>query len=317
VLGLALLGPLSFLVSTLSAFLRLVNLMLFDAVKAGASDYVLKPANADTLRKTLIRATAEQVYGSGYAAETSGGPLDQILGSSESIREMKELISVFAPAEDPVLLIGESGTGKELAASRIHALSKRSRELFVALNCAAIPDTIFEAEMFGVEKGAFTDSRSHPGFFERTDGGTLFLDEIGEMPLSSQSKLLRILEDHQVRRVGATVARVVDVRIVAATNCELKTAVAEKRFRRDLYYRINTLTIEVPALRSRPEDIPLLAHHFLEGGRPDDARPLSEEALRKLLQYDWPGNVRELRSTMRRASLFARSGTIEDSHIRF
>jgi len=291
--------------------------VIVDAVKAGACDYVLKPATAETLQRTLIHATAEQVYGAGYAAETSGGPLDQILGTSESIQEMKELITVFAPSEDPVLLIGESGTGKELAASRIHALSKRSRELFIALNCAAIPETIFEAEMFGVERGAFTDAQTRPGFFERADRGTLFLDEIGEMPLSSQSKLLRVLEDHQVRRVGSTTPRRIDVRIVAATNCELKSAVAEKRFRRDLYYRINTLTIDVPSLRSRPEDIPLLAHHFLKDGKPVASHQVSEKALRKLLQYDWPGNVRELRSTMRRAALFARTGTIEDSHIRF
>ncbi|WP_455381361.1 sigma 54-interacting transcriptional regulator [Salinispira pacifica] len=291
------------------------------AIRAGASDWVVKPANASALERALRRAAAERASGALWTAESAGGPLDQILGTSESIREMKELISAFAPTDDPVLLVGESGTGKELAARTIHGLSNRSAELFVAVNCATIPETLFESEMFGVERGAFTDAVPRVGFFERADRGTLFLDEIGEMPLSSQPKLLRVLEEHQLRRIGCSDPRQVDVRIIAATNCDLKSAVASGRFRRDLYYRINILSISVPTLRARPEDILLLAHHFLRDDPLCDPPPsgdhsvLSEEAIRKLLDHDWPGNVRELRGLIRRARVLARRGPIEERHV--
>ncbi|HUX11519.1 MAG TPA: sigma-54 dependent transcriptional regulator [Spirochaetia bacterium] len=285
------------------------------SVRAGAFDYIVKPALFDTLRKSIHRATAERLSGATFAAESSGGPLDDILGSGEAMREMKELLRAFAPTEDPILLIGESGTGKELAARTIHRLSALG--LFVAVNCAAIPDTLFESEMFGVERGAFTDAVPHPGFFERAHGGTLFLDEIGEMPRSSQSKLLRIIEDHEVCRIGATRSRPVTVRIVAATNCDLKQAVAAGRFRRDLYYRVNVLCIAIPNLRSHPEDIPLLAHHFLQSENGTVEPPVNAAAIRKLLQHDWPGNVRELRGLMRRAAILAGRDCIDERHIRF
>ncbi len=287
------------------------------SVRAGAFDYVVKPALVETLRNSIRRATAERITDAAFAAESSGGPLDEILGASETVREMKELVSAFAPTDDPILLIGESGTGKELAARTIHRLSARVRGLFVAVNCAAIPDTLFESEMFGVERGAFTDAVPHPGFFERADGGTLFLDEIGEMPKSSQSKLLRILEDHEVCRIGSTRSREVTVRIVAATNCDLKRAVADGRFRRDLYYRVNVLCIPIPTLRSHPEDIPLLARHFLRGEYGTVEPAVNAAAIRMLLQHDWPGNVRELRGLMKRAAILAGRESIDERHIRF
>jgi transcriptional regulator with PAS, ATPase and Fis domain len=207
------------------------------------------------------------------------------------MRQVRELVSRFGPTDHPVLVRGESGTGKELVAQALHALSDRSGP-FVAANCGAIPTTLVESELFGTEKGAFTDSRSRAGLFERANGGTLFLDEIAEMPPQAQTKLLRVLEDRTLNRVGATAQTKIDVRVISATN-------REEDLREDLYYRLSVLTIETPPLRSRPEDIPLLAGHFL--AEESCGRSLSGGAVEKLCEHTWPGNVRELRNTITRA----------------
>ncbi len=284
------------------------------AIRAGAFDYIVKPALLATLESTIRRALAQRLAARRCGGAPGNGPLDAILGRSEAVSELKELIASFAPSADPILILGESGTGKELTARTIHRLSPRCGGPFIPVNCAAIPDSLFEAEMFGVEKGAYTDAIARTGFIERADGGTLFLDEIGEMSAMAQSKLLRVLEDHIVRRIGATREHEVDVRIVAATNTDLRSAVAAKTFRRDLFYRINILRIPVPPLRSRPADIPELAVSYV-GDKP--GLGFTDAALRKLLEYDWPGNVRELHAIVKRASILARDGRIEPRHVRF
>lgn len=223
-----------------------------------------------------------------------------IVGESDPIREALERVVQIAPADSTVLITGESGTGKELVARGIHALSQRRHRGFLAINVAALSETLLESELFGHEKGAFTGAiDSRKGFFELANRGTLFLDEIGEMPLSTQTKLLRVLEQREFLRVGGEKPIRVDVRIIAATNQELRSLVAAGHFRRDLYYRLNILSIELPPLRRRREDIPRLIHHFVRelSGKLDRPFPgISEEAMRILTRYDWPGNVRELRN---------------------
>ncbi|MEX0935638.1 MAG: sigma 54-interacting transcriptional regulator [Gemmatimonadota bacterium] len=223
-----------------------------------------------------------------------------IVGESDEIREILERVVQIAPVDSTALITGESGTGKELVARGIHALSPRRHKRFLAVNVAALPETLLESELFGHEKGAFTGAiDSRRGFFELADRGTLFLDEIGEMPLSTQTKLLRVLEQREFLRVGGEQAITVDVRIIAATNQELRALVPEGRFRRDLYYRLNILGIELPPLRERRSDIPLLVQHFVRElvQKLDRAFPgLSDDAMELLVRYDWPGNVRELRN---------------------
>jgi len=226
--------------------------------------------------------------------------LTGIVGESDPIREALERVVQIAPAESTVLITGESGTGKELVARGIHALSPRRHKGFLAINVAALSETLLESELFGHEKGAFTGAiDSRKGFFELANRGTLFLDEIGEMPLSTQTKLLRVLEQREFLRVGGEKPIRVDVRIIAATNQELRSLVASGRFRRDLYFRLNILAIELPPLRRRREDIPRLIHHFVRELTRQMDRPfpgISDDAMRILIRYDWPGNVRELRN---------------------
>lgn len=223
-----------------------------------------------------------------------------IVGESDEMRQILERVVQIAPVDSTALITGESGTGKELIARGIHALSPRRHKRFLAVNVAALPETLLESELFGHEKGAFTGAiDSRRGFFELADRGTLFLDEIGEMPLSTQTKLLRVLEQREFLRVGGEQAITVDVRIIAATNQELRALVPEGRFRRDLYYRLNILGIELPPLRERRSDIPLLVQHFVRElvQKLDRAFPgLSDDAMELLVRYDWPGNVRELRN---------------------
>jgi len=226
--------------------------------------------------------------------------LTGIAGESEPVREVLERILQIAPVSSTVLVTGESGTGKELVARGIHALSPRRHQRFIAANVAALPETLLESELFGHEKGSFTGAvAQRKGFFELAHRGTLFLDEIGEMPLATQSKLLRVLEEREFMRVGGEEPFSVDVRVIAATNQELRQAVDAGRFRRDLYYRLNVVSIHLPPLRDRRDDIPLLVDTFIRATSAEHDRPpvsIAPDAMRLLLEYDWPGNIRELRN---------------------
>jgi transcriptional regulator with PAS, ATPase and Fis domain len=236
---------------------------------------------------------------------TPSGSGAQIVGASPAMRHVAEMIKRFVRTDEPVLITGESGTGKELAARAIHGTSRRSKEAFVAVNCAAIPSNLVASELFGYEKGAFTGANVRTkGQIEHANGGTLFLDEIGDMPVDLQGHLLRFLQDGQIVRVGGRETVNVDVRIVAATNVRLRHAIAEGRFREDLYYRLNVLALHLPALRERSEDIDELARHFLREAGKDFGREVTDfepAALDALRAHNWPGNVRELMSMVRRA----------------
>jgi two-component system response regulator HydG len=238
---------------------------------------------------------------------------DAIVGSSAALRRTLDVISQAAPSEATVLVLGESGTGKELLARAIHAGSHRAHKPFVTVNCAALPESIIEAELFGYEKGSFTGAvTSREGRFAAADGGTVFLDEIGELAPQVQVKLLRVLQHGEVERLGGKTLRV-DVRVVAATNKNLSEEVRSGRFREDLYYRLNVISVEVPPLRHRLEDVPLLAEHFLARFREKNRKPVkgfSEAALERMTHYRWPGNVRELENAVERAVVMTRSEVI-------
>jgi len=237
------------------------------------------------------------------------GHAEQIVAASPAMKRILRLVRRIAPTESNILLTGESGTGKEKVARLIHYQSDRSRGPFVAVNMAAIPDSLIESELFGHVRGAFTDAkRAKRGFFELSDGGTLFLDEIGEMAPSMQGKLLRVLQDGEVQPVGAEAATHVDARVIAATNRDLREEMAHKRFRDDLYYRLNVFNLHIPPLRERKEDIPYLVRFFLERHTERSGRPapeISEQAWGSLMSYDYPGNVRELENAIERAVIMA------------
>ncbi len=239
--------------------------------------------------------------------------VEGVVGRSKRIMEVLELVHRVAPTSATVLLMGESGVGKELIAKAIHFLSPRAEKPFVAINCAAIPENLLEAELFGYEKGAFTGAySSKKGKFELANGGTIFLDEIGDMPLSLQTKLLRVLQEKEVERIGATKPVKVDVRIIAATNRDLKKLVEEGKFREDLYYRLNVVPIYIPPLRERKEDIPVLVKHFLDQFSREYGKELeiSGEVMEAFMEYDWPGNVRELRNVVERMVILDRDGVL-------
>ena len=242
-----------------------------------------------------------------------------IVGRTDAIREVLDRIHLIAPVNSTVLITGESGTGKELAARAIHLLSPRRSKPFIAMNCAAVPESLLESELFGHEKGAFTGATSRrKGMFELADGGTLLLDEIGEMPPQLQTRFLRVLETRRFRRVGGDVEIQVDVRVIAATNQDLKEAVRLGTFRRDLYYRLNVLHLELPALRQRKPDIPLLVRYFVRQvseAHDRDFKGLAPEAMQILLEYDWPGNVRELRNLVESMVVLAPGSVIRASDI--
>ena len=280
------------------------------AIRRGARDYLVKPYNLERLKSALENAIAAR-----KPVHSDHSALTGIIGESPLVLQAKRLIETYARSSSSVLLYGESGTGKELAARAIHALSKRKERPFVARNCGAIPEPLLETEMFGAEKGAYTDATSRAGSFEQADGGTLFLDEIGELPRTSQVKLLRVLEEGFCTRLGGTARIPIDVRVVSATNRNLKTDVDTGSFRNDLYYRINTLPILIPALRQRKEDIPLLIRHFMNGF--DEERTITQSAWERLHEYEWPGNIRELRSVVERALLLSDGGPIDADSIRF
>jgi two-component system response regulator AtoC len=289
-----------------------------EAMKQGAYDYVAKPFRTEeivlALRKAEERERLRGEVESLRAALGAGAASPDIVAESEAMRGALDVIAKVAPHRTTVLLTGPSGTGKEVLARELHRLSPRAGEPFVAVNCAAIPEALLESELFGHVRGSFTGAvRDHGGLFEQASGGTLLLDEIGDLPTALQAKLLRVLQDGEIRRVGDRATRRVDVRVVAATARDLEQDVRDGRFREDLYYRLNVVSIRLSPLRDRPEDLPPLIRHLLAsharrlGGAESTVAP---DAMRSLLEHDWPGNVRELENALERAIVLARDRTI-------
>ncbi len=280
------------------------------ALRLGAEEYLTRPIDMNRLLSTLRRLTDAHATLSSHAERPSRArrakphAVEPIVGRSESIERVKHLIEQVAPSEARVLITGENGTGKELVARWLHAHSPRAAAPFVEVNCAAIPSELIESELFGHERGAFTSAiKQRKGKFEQADGGTLFMDEIGDMSLSAQAKVLRALQESKVSRVGSDKDVEVDVRVVAATNKNLREEIRRGNFREDLYHRLSVIIIEVPALRDRKEDIPLLVGHFLEKICEEHHSPLkgvSKGAMELLLEYEWSGNIRELRNVVER-----------------
>jgi DNA-binding NtrC family response regulator len=277
-----------------------------DAIKKGAFDFQTKPFDKDELRNLVQKALTESNQRQTLLHEGNTGRFD-IIGKTQSMQEVYTLIERVSKSTASVLIIGESGTGKELVAKALHRDSTRSSEAFIQVNCGAIPEQLFESEFFGFEKGSFTGAhQSKPGKFMLAHKGTIFLDEIGELPTSMQVKLLRVLQDGSIERVGGKGTKKVDVRLVAATNRDLNKEVQEGRFREDLYYRLNVVPITLPPLRERLEDVPLLAAHFLKHFSKKFDRAFigfTEKSISWLTNYDWPGNIRELENVLERSVL--------------
>jgi two-component system nitrogen regulation response regulator NtrX len=295
---------------------------LSDAVQAtrsGAFDFLEKPLSLEKVLVTLHNGLElERLRRENLRLRQGEDSRYQILGHSRAITDLLAVIEKVAPSDVRVLILGENGSGKELVARQIHRLSPRAGGPFVPLNCAALPENLIESELFGFEKGAFTGAgRAQPGKFEDADGGTLFLDEIGDLPPAAQAKLLRVLEEGKVRRIGAAAERAVNVRVIAATNRDLEALVAAGKFREDLRYRLNVVPITVPPLRERADDIALLAGHFLQAaagaGRP---KRLAESALKLLRAHSFPGNVRELRNMAERVAILVDAPAVEASHLK-
>ena len=296
-----------------------------EATRRGAYNYLTKPIhNADAIHQ--IRTALERHNLSREVAQLrrdlkSGVPADAMAGKSPAMQEVYKKIGAVAGAESSVLILGESGSGKELVARAIHGYSSRARGPFVALNCAALPEPLLESELYGHVKGAFTGAiRDKEGKAEIARGGTLFLDEIGEMPLSIQAKLLRFLEEKKFERVGSVETVEADVRILAATNLDLRTQIKKQLFREDLYYRLNVVSIELPPLRRRKDDIPLLVAHFLSradsaAGKSTPPAGISKDTMELIERFDWPGNVRELRNAIDHAVILSRGAVIAPEHL--
>ncbi|MEN6627526.1 MAG: sigma-54 dependent transcriptional regulator [Candidatus Sumerlaeia bacterium] len=289
-----------------------------DALKAGAYDYFSKPFDMDELRIILMRALEKQSLLrklNELAQQIVAAPTHRMIGSGPSMRIVFQMIERLAAHDVSVLVTGESGTGKELVARAIHDSGPRRDGPFMTVNCAAIPEPLLESELFGHERGAFTGaSCARPGRFEAASGGTIFLDEIGEMPLLLQSKLLRVLQEHAVQRVGSNDPRPVDIRVIAATNRDLAAMVRARQFREDLFFRINVVPIHLPALRDRIEDLPLLVSYFVGEFNARFGKriaPLGDEAMARLARYSWPGNIRELENTLQRAMVLATGSEID------
>jgi two-component system response regulator AtoC len=292
--------------------------LAIEAMNRGAYDYLAKPFAPSEVLLTIRKAhereklrRANQLLRRDVQRVTGDRP---IVATSEAMIELLETMERAAAFKSTVLITGESGTGKEVLARAIHAQSPRRNDAFVAVNCGAIPEALLESELFGHAKGAFTGAdRTRRGLFAEADGGTLFLDEVGELPTALQVKLLRVLQEEEVRPIGDTKARAVDVRVIAATSRDLEAEVAEGRFREDLFYRLNVMRLEVPPLRERPRDIPLLVDHFLAHFRKTlgrAVRTLSDDALERLLAYRWHGNVRDIENVIERAIILADGDTV-------
>ena len=293
------------------------------AMRMGAYDYITKPIDTDRLRTILQNAST--LLGTRVELEVTrrklrdAGSLSTLVGPSKKMQEIFHLIEMVAPSTASVLITGASGTGKELVARTVHDLSPRRNKPFVPINCAAIPETLIESEIFGHEKGAFTGAlERRTGCFELAEGGTLLLDEIGEMPVATQAKLLRVLEDRKLRRLGSKVETTVDVRVLAATNKVPEEAVARGELRNDLYYRLNVFNIHMPPLREHKEDVPELVERLLGEMSEKHGRKVavvSEAVLNLFHNYSWPGNVRELRNTLERAVIVCDGAVIETRHL--
>jgi two-component system response regulator HydG len=294
-----------------------------EALKKGAYDYLTKPLDFDELRLTMERAMdhSQLKEENRLLRETLGSHFDRqnIIGRSTAMVKLLETVAQVAPSEATVLITGDSGTGKELIAGAIHFNSPRKDGPFVKVNCAAITETLLESELFGHEKGAFTGAhRLKEGRFRQADGGSLFLDEVSEMSLGMQVKLLRALQEREITRVGGEEVIKVDVRVIAATNKDLIQDIESERFREDLYYRLNVVTLKVPLLRERKEDIPLLAQHFLSAFAEKNRKHIkgfTPQAMDQLLKYDWPGNVRELMNAVERAVVLSRSEYLDEQDL--
>ncbi len=295
-----------------------------EALRAGAYDYLSKPFEIDELLVTVQHALERRALRNDnlYLRRelTDRHRFDELVGRSPAMKRLFDLIGRLAQTDITVLITGESGTGKELVAKAIHNQGPRAQAPFIVINCAAVPAQLLESELFGYQRGSFTGAdRDKDGLFVAAQGGTLVLDEIAEMPLEMQPKLLRVLEDHKVRPVGATKETLVDVRVLAATNRDLQKETAQGRFREDLFYRLNVIQIDIPPLRERAEDIPLLAEHFLElitaGDGDGTISGFSREAKQYLESYSWPGNVRELGNAIRRAATLESDNTIQAENL--
>src|SRR5436190_365537 len=293
------------------------------AMRMGAYDYITKPI--DTSRLRTILQNASNLLGTRVELEVTkrklrdSGSLGSLVGASKKMQEIFRLIEMVSPSTASVLITGASGTGKEMVARTIHELSTRRSKPFVPINCAAIPETLIESEIFGHEKGAFTGAlERRAGCFELAEEGTLLLDEIGEMPVNTQAKLLRVLEDHKLRRLGSKVETTVDVRVLAATNKVPEDAVAKGQLRNDLYYRLNVFNIHMPPLRDHKEDLPELVEHLLaDMSRKHErkAAMVTDEVMKTFQNYNWPGNIRELRNTLERATIACDGKVVEPCHL--
>jgi two-component system, NtrC family, response regulator AtoC len=295
-----------------------------EAMKAGAVDFLPKPFSLDHLmtvvNKALELRTLRDENRELRAELSQRYEFDNIVGRSESMREIFSTITRVAPTRATVLLCGESGVGKDMIARAIHHHSPRADRPFVKINCTALPENLMESELFGYEKGAFTGANvAKPGKFEQADTGTVFLDEIGDVPASVQVKLLRILQEREFERLGSNKVKHIDVRVLAATNVDLRAALEQGTFREDLYYRLNVLPINIPPLRERKEDIPYLAGHFVKKLGKDLGSPvqsISDAAMQRLLEYHWPGNVRELENVLERSMVLANGAVLEAGDVK-
>jgi DNA-binding NtrC family response regulator len=294
-----------------------------EAMKLGAYDFIQKPVDPTRLKMILANASrqreTEQELDVTRRKLREKGVLGSLVGSSKKMQETFQLIERVAGSNVSVLITGESGTGKEVVARTLHELSPRKSKPFVAVNCAAIPETLIEAEVFGYEKGAFTGAiERSPGCFEMAEEGTLLLDEIGEMPVGTQAKLLRVIEERRLRRLGSKVEKIINVRVLAATNKDPRDAVADGHLRGDLFYRLNVFNIHMPPLREHKEDIPAILEAILSDMNEKHERAVTgvdKEMLARLMSHDWPGNVRELRNTIERAVILCGEGQLESRHL--
>lgn len=291
-----------------------------DAMRLGAVDYIAKPFDHDEMLQTICTILGQ--HGApAPAIDSTEQPISNelgIIGRSPQMQELFKKIRKVAPTDSNVLVLGESGTGKELVAKALHKLSRRGVGPLISVNCAAIPETLIESELFGHEKGAFTGANSNrTGLIEAAHGGTLFLDEIGELPLEAQARLLRVLQEGEIRRVGAIQSQKVDVRLVAATHRDLKKRASTGQFREDLYYRLNVIALTLPPLRERGQDVLEIAETFLQrrSSHQEESLHFSQEARRAILTYDWPGNVRELENAIERAAILTDDQQINLEHL--